>query len=133
MARHFMKALAMAAVLAGTTTALPCAWAQSRGELLYSTHCVSCHTSEMHWRDNKAAIDWVSLKFQVQRWQSAASLGWSESDVHDVATYLNESIYRYTATSASIGLKVPRMLNCDSVSLRRMAEMSLPARSVSRC
>jgi hypothetical protein len=37
----------------------------SRGELLYSTHCVSCHTTQVHWRDKKLATDWTGLKAQV--------------------------------------------------------------------
>lgn len=75
------------------------ALAQSRGELLYTTHCISCHTTEMHWRDKRAASDWSSLKFQVRRWQSAASLGWTEGDVVEVARYLNETIYRFASTT----------------------------------
>ena len=73
--------------------------AQSRGELLYTTHCISCHTTEMHWRDKRAASDWSSLKFQVRRWQAAASLGWTEGDVVDVARYLNEAIYHFASTT----------------------------------
>lgn len=73
--------------------------AQSRGELLYTTHCISCHTTEMHWRDKRAASDWSSLKFQVRRWQGAASLGWSEGDVVEVARYLNETIYHFASTT----------------------------------
>ncbi|MET0208849.1 MAG: hypothetical protein ABW220_07380, partial [Burkholderiaceae bacterium] len=69
--------------------------AQSRGELLYSTHCIACHTTEMHWRDKKVATDWTSLKFQVRRWQGASGLDWSEGDIQEVSRYLNESIYRY--------------------------------------
>lgn len=83
------------------------AHAQSRGELLYSTHCIACHTSQMHWRDKKVATDWTSLKFQVQRWQSNAELGWSEADVQDVTRYLNESIYRYAPMSNPLTLNMP--------------------------
>jgi len=111
MTGHVKRTLVMVSAVFGTVTFLPCGWAQSRGELLYSTHCVSCHTSEMHWRDNKAAIDWVSLKFQVRRWQTAASLGWSESDVHAVTVYLNESIYRYVQPADSIAMHAPRMID----------------------
>lgn len=99
------KALhATVGVLFSAMTIASCAHAQSRGELLYSTHCISCHTTEMHWRDNKAATDWVSLKFQVRRWQGAASLGWSEGDIQDVTRYLNESIYRYEQIPESMTL-----------------------------
>ena len=34
----------------------------SRGELLYSKHCIACHTAQVHWRDKKLATDWKSLK-----------------------------------------------------------------------
>lgn len=32
-----------------------------RGELLYNTHCVACHSTKMHWRDQRLATDWKSL------------------------------------------------------------------------
>jgi mono/diheme cytochrome c family protein len=67
----------------------------SRGELLYTTHCGACHTTQMHWREKKLATNWDTLKAQVQRWQGVASLGWSEAEVEDVARYLNDTIYRY--------------------------------------
>jgi mono/diheme cytochrome c family protein len=73
----------------------PVAVAQSRGELLYTTHCIACHTTQMHWRDGRAATDWSSLASQVRRWQGVASLGWSESDIQEVSRYLNETIYRF--------------------------------------
>ncbi len=68
---------------------------QTRGELLYTTHCISCHTKQMHWRNDKQAHNWDSLKFQVRRWQGNAGLQWSEADITEVARYLNETIYRY--------------------------------------
>ena len=107
MTTKFKALHAAVGVLFSAMTISSCAHAQSRGELLYSTHCISCHTSEMHWRDKKAATDWVSLKFQVRRWQGAASLGWSEGDIQDVTRYLNESIYRYAQTSDSLTLIAP--------------------------
>ena len=75
------------------------ACAESRGELLYATHCIACHTSEMHWRDNRVATDWPSLKAQVRRWQGVASLAWTERDILEVTQYLNESIYRFKQTA----------------------------------
>ena len=77
--------------------------AQTRGELLYSTHCVTCHTTQMHWRHQRQAFDWDSLKFQVRRWQSNADLGWSESDMADVSRYLNETIYHYPQLDDRVG------------------------------
>lgn len=42
-------------ILCCSLVAVPTALAQSRGELLYTTHCIACHTTEMHWRDRRAA------------------------------------------------------------------------------
>lgn len=86
-------------VASGSSAAAPTAVARSMGELLYTTHCVACHTTEMHWRDNRSVSNWPSLKFQVRRWQDAASLGWSDGDVLAVSRYLNESIYHFEQTT----------------------------------
>ncbi|MDO9073056.1 MAG: cytochrome C [Rubrivivax sp.] len=73
---------------------LSAAWAQSRGELLYGTHCLACHNTEMHWRDKKQVTDWPSLRAQVRRWQAADQLAWSDDDIEQVARHLNELFYR---------------------------------------
>jgi len=91
----------------------PFAYAESRGELLYSTHCIACHTTQMHWRDKKVATDWTSLKFQVRRWQDASSLSWSESDIQEVTRYLNESIYRYPPLSDPLTRLAPPIREHD--------------------
>jgi mono/diheme cytochrome c family protein len=78
--------------------------AQTRGELLYNTHCVECHTTQMHWRNVKQAFDWDSLKFQVRRWQGNAGLAWNETDIADVSRYLNETIYHYPQLTDRVGL-----------------------------
>jgi mono/diheme cytochrome c family protein len=88
-----------ASVLAGALALAPAAQAQSRGELLYSTHCIACHTTQMHWRDKKLATDWDSLKAQVRRWQATAQLRWNEDDILAVTRHLNERIYRFEQTS----------------------------------
>jgi mono/diheme cytochrome c family protein len=67
----------------------------SRGELLYSTHCIACHSAQIHWRDKKIATNWVTLKEEVGRWQKTAGLGWREEDVTAVARYLNTLYYRF--------------------------------------
>ena len=107
MATHFTARLTALGVLFGAAAIAPCALAQSRGELLYSTHCISCHTTEMHWRDKKVAVDWASLRFQVGRWQDNAGLGWGKADIQEVTRYLNESIYRYTETPDSLTSSIP--------------------------
>ena len=66
-----------------------------RGQLLYATHCIACHNTQVHWRANKRATDWASLRDWVRRWQAVQGLGWSEDDISDVARYLNLLYYRY--------------------------------------
>ena len=84
-----------ASIFFGALVASTPASAQDRGELLYSTHCGTCHTTQMHWRAGRAATDWPTLKAQVRRWQGAASLAWTEEDVLAVARYLNDAIYHF--------------------------------------
>jgi mono/diheme cytochrome c family protein len=69
----------------------------ARGELLYSTHCIACHTTQMHWRAKKLVVDWTSLEAEVRRWAGNARLGWSDEEIVDVARYLNTTIYRFPA------------------------------------
>jgi mono/diheme cytochrome c family protein len=79
----------------------------TRGQLLYSTHCIECHTTQMHWRTLKQARDWDSLKAQVRRWQATANLGWTETDITDVARHLNETIYQFPQPDERAGLALP--------------------------
>lgn len=80
---------------------------QTRGELLYSTHCVACHTTQVHWRSDKRAFDWESLKSQVRRWEGNGGLAWSEADITEVSRYLNETIYQYPKLDNRVGLGSP--------------------------
>ncbi|MDR3451795.1 MAG: cytochrome c [Rhodoferax sp.] len=81
--------------------------AQSRGELLYATHCIACHTTQVHWRDQRLATDWNSLQAQVVRWQAAGSLNWSEEDIVAVTQYLNDRFYGFNPSSASPVVQMP--------------------------
>ena len=67
----------------------------SRGELLYSTFCVACHTTQMHWRDKRIAVDLPSLKAQVRRWHTNAGQKWSEADIDEVVRHLNRIYYKF--------------------------------------
>lgn len=69
----------------------------TRGELLYSTHCIACHSSEVHWRDKRLARDWNSLRAEVRRWQRLSGLGWGNDDITAVARYLNGLYYHFPA------------------------------------
>ena len=73
------------------TVALP---PPTRGQLLYETHCIACHNSQMHWRDARVARDWPGLVAQVRVWQERGKLQWSADDIGEVARHLNDTIYR---------------------------------------
>ena len=75
--------------------------APSRGELLYATHCIACHTTEVHWRQKRLAVDWGSLNQQVRRWAGNAGLGWSDDEIVEVARYLNAVHYRFAMPSVT--------------------------------
>ncbi len=67
----------------------------TRGELLYSTHCIACHSAKVHWRDKQLVTDWTSLQAQVRHWEGFSGLGWGDDDVVQVARYLNALHYHY--------------------------------------
>jgi len=69
--------------------------APSRGKLLYETHCIACHDTQVHWRDRKLATDWARLSEQVRRWQVNSGLQWTDDDRDEVVRYLNATIYRF--------------------------------------
>jgi len=67
----------------------------SRGKLLYSLHCISCHNEQKHWLANKKVSDWPSLVSQVKLWQSISNLKWENNDIESVAKHLNTLYYHY--------------------------------------
>jgi mono/diheme cytochrome c family protein len=97
-----MRAALLAALAATAFTAQAAPEAPTRGELLYTTHCIACHNSQMHWRDQRLATDWASLRAQVRRWQGVANLGWSDDDILEVARHLNNRIYRYPVSGDKV-------------------------------
>jgi mono/diheme cytochrome c family protein len=85
----FVMGVLASAHAAGSTLA------PSRGELLYATHCVECHNQQIHWRDRTLARNWATLREQVDRWQRAARLDWSDEDIDAVSRHLNEAVYGF--------------------------------------
>ena len=77
----------------------------SRGELLYTTHCTGCHTAQVHWRDKKLATDWAGLRKQVTRWETNTGLAWSDQDIVAVTRYLNTLYYRFPAPDSPVALQ----------------------------
>lgn len=72
---------------------------RSRGELLYSTFCASCHTTQAHWRDKRIVTDLKGLREQVRRWQGNTGQNWSDADIEEVVNHLDRLYYKYPATS----------------------------------
>jgi mono/diheme cytochrome c family protein len=92
LALSFFVALPPLAQLPAPSPAQPAA---PRGALLYQTHCIACHDTQIHWRDRKAATDWASLSGQVRRWQANTGLQWTDEEIDEVVRYLNATIYRF--------------------------------------
>jgi hypothetical protein len=103
------------AILAGGLIAVPLFWGhvataqiapnavEPRGELLYSMYCIGCHTTEIHWRDNKLATNWDTLREQVLRWSSNTGLAWGEGDILSVTRHLNALYYHFPIASEQVG------------------------------
>jgi mono/diheme cytochrome c family protein len=77
--------------------------APTRGQLLYDTHCIACHNAQIHWRDQRLASDWASLREQVRQWQARARLAWPEADIVEVTRHLNDTIYRLPTAGGQVG------------------------------
>ena len=73
---------------------------EPRGELLYSTYCVGCHSTQVHWREKRLATDWAGLTAQVRRWQRNVAPGLGGDDVAAIARYLNGLYYHFPITHA---------------------------------
>ena len=97
------RALGLLALLLAGTAGMAQTTAPSRGRLLYDTHCVACHDARMHWRDQRRATDWATLREQVRQWQGSAQLQWSDDDIDEVARYLNDALYRFERPASPRG------------------------------
>ena len=94
--RYRLYALLFGMALAPSLAAQPGAGPDGgRGEMLYSTHCIACHTSQVHWRDKRLATDWPTLENQVRRWQRNTGLSWSDEDIASVSRHLNKLYYHF--------------------------------------
>jgi mono/diheme cytochrome c family protein len=89
----------------GTAVAQPAV--PERGQTLYELHCIGCHTTQMHWRAQRQATDWASLRGQVRLWQGNALLNWKDDDIDAVAHFLNQTIYRFPEPARPIGRRGP--------------------------
>jgi len=66
-----------------------------RGKMLYSARCVGCHDKSVHQRDARKAMTVEGIRTQVKRWDAYMGGAWGDSELDDVATYLNDLYYRF--------------------------------------
>jgi mono/diheme cytochrome c family protein len=73
------------------------AWAgdAERGKKLHDSQCIRCHDTKMYQRERRVTQDWKNLRGTVNHWQSQLKLKWAETDIDDVAAYLNQQFYRF--------------------------------------
>jgi mono/diheme cytochrome c family protein len=70
--------------------------AQTRGEMLYTNHCLNCHESIVHVREKRSAKNLDAIRDAVNRWSQELELKWSSREVEDVVLYLNLRYYHYS-------------------------------------
>lgn len=66
----------------------------SRGQLLYENHCMVCHTSVVHVRENRKANSREEIQAWIRRWQKELALNWEPGEIDDVAEFLNQRFYQ---------------------------------------
>jgi len=67
-----------------------------RGRMLYENHCLGCHESRLHIREDRQMDSIAGLRAEIRRWGTVQELKWRQQDVEDVLDYLNEHYYRLT-------------------------------------
>jgi mono/diheme cytochrome c family protein len=88
----------MRTILALFLMAASLGWAQDarRGQLLYETHCLSCHYERIHSRDPSRSLVRTFTQLRLEVAQRAANTGqrFTIADLDDLAEYLNRTHYR---------------------------------------
>ena len=79
--------------------AKPSAETVSRGQLLYENHCMFCHESVAHIRQDRRAKSFKALQGWVVRWSNQQQLGWGPGEIADVVDYLNRRYYKFPAAT----------------------------------
>lgn len=67
-----------------------------RGQLLYENHCGGCHQTSVHGRDPRKADSISKIKYWIDVWQKELKLNWSEADIKDVTSYINDRYYQFS-------------------------------------
>lgn len=66
-----------------------------RGQLLYENHCMSCHVSTVHIREQRKAKTPAELRAAIRRWSGELKIVWTEDELADVYQYLNNRYYKF--------------------------------------
>ena len=89
-----------ASIIIGFTAAVALSEPDSlaRGHLLYENHCLSCHESQVHIRNNHKAHSLKDVQHEVMRWSEELKLPWQASEIRDVSGFLYQTYYRSNDT-----------------------------------
>lgn len=66
-----------------------------QGKTLYDAHCFQCHDTTIHTRKNSIIFSLTALKNRVRFCETNAKLSWTDTQIEDVATYLNNTFYKF--------------------------------------
>ena len=66
-----------------------------RGMELYENHCTACHTSQVHIREKHKAKSLAEVESWIRHWMAELKLPWTDEEVKEVLTYLNQRYYQY--------------------------------------
>ena len=75
--------------------AIPASAGTERGRLLYENHCMNCHASTVHIRNQRNSKTPAEMRAWILRWSGEQKLNWSEEELADVYQYLNKRYYKF--------------------------------------
>jgi mono/diheme cytochrome c family protein len=90
--RPYLYSAAFSVLLAYS---IPASAGAERGRLLYENHCMSCHTSTVHVREQRKSKAPAEMHAMILRWSRELKLYWSEDELADVYQYLNNRYYKF--------------------------------------
>jgi mono/diheme cytochrome c family protein len=66
----------------------------SRGQLLYETHCATCHTERLHHRESSTIRSYGALRAEVGRRAALVPRRFEPQELEDIIEFLDRSHYR---------------------------------------
>lgn len=76
--------------------------AENGKKLYYEAKCNECHIDSDYTSDERKVHDYARLQWRVQRCDFTMDAGWFDEDIEDVATYLNESFYKFNTDKVAV-------------------------------